>query len=88
MKFDDGEPDICVYTVRTNNLIFLKWSPFGPKFRTYVKCHPLTFELSPLEVDALSAEVEEYQKKHLDLVYQEKFDTMSAKVLSRLEKND
>jgi hypothetical protein len=88
LKFSDGKPDICVYTERTDNIIFLKWHPFGPKFRTYVKCDPLVFELSPLEVDVLSAEVKEYQEKHLYLAYQEKFDTMSAKILSRLEKND
>jgi hypothetical protein len=87
LKFSDGKPDICVYTERTDNVIFLKWYPFGPKFRTYVECAPLKFELSPLEVDALYAEVEEHYKKHLDLVYQEKFDVMSAKVLSRLENN-
>jgi hypothetical protein len=88
LKFSDGFPNISVKTYVTLVPWFMYKLGFGVNMKTYVTCHPLVFELTPLEQDALYAAVKQHHERHLKIKYDSEFKEMVSKVTTRLENND
>lgn len=88
LNFTDGQPCIRVRTRRTDTPWFMYRLGYGTKFVTSVSCHPLEFQLSQLEHDALEAAVKQHHQRHLQLKYDAEYLNMEKKINIRLGEHE